>query len=161
MIYRAVIKSSPGPSVFRGKTTNYLFKFFTDTSFNSDKHYQLPALLAWRWANPDDPRGRDPVPGQHPGWGRPCLRGILLHRQVANIYFSHNKLKSKIVSQKSTYFEGNHDILWILLETVRQKLGMILENIAFQKLKLSKNNFNKNVLLNYYFFIEKIRWFWK
>ena len=45
-IYRAVIKSSPGPSVFRGKTTNYLFKFFTDTSFNSDKHYQLPALLA-------------------------------------------------------------------------------------------------------------------
>ena len=46
MIYRAVIKSSPGPSVFRGKTTNYLFKYFTDTSFNSDKHYQLPALLA-------------------------------------------------------------------------------------------------------------------
>ena len=95
MIYRAVIKSSPGPSVFRGKTTNYLFKFFTDTSFNSDKHYQLPALLAWRRAHPNDPRGRDPVPGQHPGWRRPRLRGILLHRQVANIYFSHNKLEAK------------------------------------------------------------------
>ena len=43
----------------------------------------------------------------------------------------------------------------IQLVTVRQNLGMLLQNKLNQKLKLSKNIFYKNVLLNYYFKREK------
>ena len=44
--------------------------------------------------------------------------------------------------------KGNHCILRIWGAPVRQKLGMILENKVVQKLKLEKNDFTKNCLLN-------------
>ena len=44
--------------------------------------------------------------------------------------------------------KGNHCTLRIQGAPVCQKLGMILENKVVQKLKLEKNVFNKNGLLN-------------
>ena len=44
--------------------------------------------------------------------------------------------------------KGNRCILRIRGTPVRQKLGMILENKVVQKLKLEKNVFSKNRLLN-------------
>ena len=38
-----------------------------------------------------------------------------------------------------------------------QKLDIILENKVVQELKLPNNDFNKNVLLNQYFQVEKIK----
>ena len=44
--------------------------------------------------------------------------------------------------------KGKRCILRIRGAPVRQKLGMILENKVVQKLKLEKNGFSKNYLLN-------------
>ena len=44
--------------------------------------------------------------------------------------------------------KGNRCILRIQGASVRQKLGMILENKVVQKLKLEKKVFTKNGLLN-------------
>ena len=41
--------------------------------------------------------------------------------------------------------------------TVRRELKRILENKVFQKLKLPKSNFNKNVLVSYYSSLKKTR----
>ena len=49
---------------------------------------------------------------------------------------------------KINIHKGNHCILRIRGAPVRQKLGMILENKVVQKLKLEKNVFYKNGLLN-------------
>ena len=49
---------------------------------------------------------------------------------------------------KINILKGNHCILRIWGAPVRQKLGMILENKVVQKLKLEKNVFTKNGLLN-------------
>ena len=50
---------------------------------------------------------------------------------------------------KINILKGNHCILRIWGEPVRQKLGMILENKVVQKLKLEKKKiFTKNDLLN-------------
>ena len=46
--------------------------------------------------------------------------------------------------------KGNRCILRVRGAPVRQKLGMILENKVVQKLKLEKNVFSKNGLLNGY-----------
>ena len=46
--------------------------------------------------------------------------------------------------------KGNHCILRIQGAPVHQKLGMILENKLFQKLKLQKNNFHKTVIQKYH-----------
>ena len=66
-------------------------------------------------------------------------------------------LKSKIFGQKPTYLlkENHCSILWIHLLTVRQKMGIILENKVVQKLKLSKNDCNKTWAPKLLFFIEK------
>ena len=45
---------------------------------------------------------------------------------------------------KINILKGNHCILRIWGASVRQKLGMILENKLVQKLKLEKNVFHKN-----------------
>ena len=52
--------------------------------------------------------------------------------------------KKQDVWQKINILKGNHCIL----RMVRQKLGMILENKVVQKLKLERNVFTKNGLLN-------------
>ena len=49
---------------------------------------------------------------------------------------------------KINILKGNHRILRIPGAPVRQKLGMILENKVVQKLKLEKNVFYENGLLN-------------
>jgi hypothetical protein len=49
---------------------------------------------------------------------------------------------------KINILKGKHCILRIQGAPVRQKLGMILENKVVQKLKLEKNDFTKNGLLN-------------
>ena len=49
---------------------------------------------------------------------------------------------------KINKLKGNHCILRIRGASVRQKLGMILENKVVQKLKLEKMFFTKNGLLN-------------
>ena len=49
---------------------------------------------------------------------------------------------------KINILQGNHCILKIRGAPVRQELGMILENKVVQKLKLEKNVFTKNGLLN-------------
>ena len=48
----------------------------------------------------------------------------------------------------NTIIKGNHCILRIQGAPIRQKLGMILGNKVVQKLKLEKNVFTKNGLLN-------------
>ena len=40
---------------------------------------------------------------------------------------------------------------------LKRKLYITLENKVIQKLKLHNNNFNKNMLLNQYFQVEKIK----
>ena len=49
---------------------------------------------------------------------------------------------------KNNILKGKHCILRIKGGPVRQKLDMILENKVVQKLKLEKNVFFKNGLLN-------------
>ena len=49
---------------------------------------------------------------------------------------------------KINILKGNYCILRIRGAPVRQKLDMILENKVVQKLKLEKNVFTKNGLLN-------------
>ena len=72
------------------------------------------------------------------------------------------KAVSELICTRLYLLKGNKANLWIQLVTVRQNLGMLLQNKLNQKLKLSKNIFYKNVLLNYYSKREKIEkhgWF--
>ena len=60
---------------------------------------------------------------------------------------------------KINILKGNHYILRIWGSSVRQKLGMILENKVVQKLKLEKNCFfykNGSHILNFFFIISSI-----
>ena len=57
-------------------------------------------------------------------------------------------LKSKIFGQESTFLKEKK--FKNSVDTVCQKLGMILENKMVQKLKLETNVLIKNVLLNGY-----------
>jgi hypothetical protein len=57
-------------------------------------------------------------------------------------------LKKQDFWSKINILKGNHCILRIRGATVRQKLGMILENKVVQKLKLEKVFFTKNGVLN-------------
>ena len=59
---------------------------------------------------------------------------------------------------KINILKGNHCILRKRAAPVHQKLCMIFENKVVQKLKLEKNVFTKNGLLNWYFDIEN--WLW-
>ena len=59
-------------------------------------------------------------------------------------------LKARFFLAKINILKGNHGILRIQGEPVRQKLGVILENQVVQKLKLEKNVFTKNGFLNCY-----------
>ena len=83
-------------------------------------------------------------------------------------------LRSKVFGQKSTVVKWNCCILWIDILWGLQKLGLILESKAVQKLSLEKNVFNNKgspkliFLSRWIFFFEKIRlifhiqnWIWK
>ena len=54
-------------------------------------------------------------------------------------------LKARFLA-KNQYLKGNHCILGIRQASVRQKLGMILENKVVQKLELEKNVFYKKLI---------------
>ena len=56
--------------------------------------------------------------------------------------------KKQDVWPKINILKGKHCILRLQGAPVRKKLGMILENKVVQKLKLEKNVFTKNGLLN-------------
>ena len=62
---------------------------------------------------------------------------------------------------KINILKGNHCMLRIRGATVRQRLGLILENKVVEKLKLEKNVFYKKwspklISLNYYFFEKHV-----
>jgi hypothetical protein len=52
-------------------------------------------------------------------------------------------LKSKIFGQESTYYQGKLKKNFLQGMSVRQKLGIILENKVVQKLSLENNVFTK------------------
>ena len=70
-------------------------------------------------------------------------------------------LKGQVFAQKSTVVKWNCSILWIDIVWGIQKLGLVLESKAVQKLSLEKNVFNKTcspklIFLDEFFFFEKI-----
>ena len=71
--------------------------------------------------------------------------------------FQGRDTKLERVLAKINIHKGNHWILKIGLVASCQKLGIILENKVIWKLMLSKKVNNKNVLLNSYSSVKKIR----
>ena len=73
--------------------------------------------------------------------------------------------KKQYIWPKINILKENHCILRIRGASVRQKLGMILENKVVQKLKLEKNVFftkkwsPKLIFFNECFFLKKFRRF--